>query len=140
MKLVPDTQPLKVNSFCQDHTDYCRVHEGQCVVNKPRSHLNERHFASHGTSSDSLIVNSAGNCCQGWSTEGKRARTAHFSQHPWGCWIAQRKELALRRQEDMFFQECTRCCDKLSGRTAERFSPCGSHGLRAFLAWVANFS
>lgn len=95
------------DSFCQDHTDYCRVHERQCVVNKPRSHLDEKHFAGHGISSDSLIISSAGNCCQGWSTEGKRARSAHVSQHAWGCWIAQRKELAMRGQEDMFFQECT---------------------------------
>ena len=54
-----------------------------------------------------LIVASAGNVCVGWSSEGKRARGAHPSQHPLACWVAQRLHLAREQQEDMFTQECT---------------------------------
>ena len=86
--------------------DYCRFHETMCVVNKPRANLDLVHCSSNGISSKSLIVSNAGNCCQGWSSEGKRARKAHPSQHAWACWVTQRKELALSGEEDMFFQEC----------------------------------
>ena len=54
-----------------------------------------------------LVLNEAGNCCQAWSAEGRRLGESHSSQHALLVWIAQRKELALKAQESMFFQECT---------------------------------
>ena len=38
---------------------------------------------------------------------GKRSKHAHKSQHAFFVWLAQRRELARRGQEDLFFQECT---------------------------------
>lgn len=58
-------------------------------------------------SADALVINDAGNCCQGWSSEGSRGRHAHHSQHALLVWVSQRRELAKRNEEDMFFQECT---------------------------------
>ena len=43
----------------------------------------------------------------GWSAVGKRSKHAHQSQHAFFVWLAQRRELARRGQEDLFFQECT---------------------------------
>ena len=83
----------------QDQTAWCEAHQQYCVVNKPREKLG------------ALVINNAGNCCQGWSSEGKRARKAHKSQYPLAVWLCQRKQLALDGQEDLFFQECTRHFD-----------------------------
>ena len=74
------------------------MHDRQCLVNPPRDTLPRP---------GALIIANAGNCCQGWSQEGKRARGAHASQHALACWVCQRRELAKQRQEDLFFQECT---------------------------------
>ncbi|CAE7251503.1 unnamed protein product [Symbiodinium sp. CCMP2456] len=82
----------------EDHRAYCLVHDKHCVVNKPRCTLRNP---------ESLVIANAGNCCQGWSSEGKRARGAHLSQVPLAMWVCQRKALAANGQEDMFFQECT---------------------------------
>lgn len=90
----------------QDHADFCLKHGAPCVVNKPRMELNLCRRRP-GICSGSLIIGNAGNCCQGWSSEGKRARQTHGSQHAWFSWVTQRRELALRAEEDMFFQECT---------------------------------
>ena len=94
----------------QEHADFCLKHGTNCVVNRPRTDLNLCN-RPQGIFSGSLIVGNAGNCCQGWSSEGKRARKAHSSQHAWNSWLAQRRELALRSEEDMFFQECTEVWD-----------------------------
>ena len=94
----------------QEHADFCLKHCTNCVVNRPRTDLNLCN-RPQGIFSGSLIVGNAGNCCQGWSSEGKRARKAHSSQHAWNSWLAQRRELALRSEEDMFFQECTELWD-----------------------------
>ncbi|CAK9091347.1 Uncharacterized protein SCF082_LOCUS43037 [Durusdinium trenchii] len=87
------------NSHWADQTAWCEAHQQYCVVNKPREKLG------------ALVINNAGNCCQGWSSEGKRARKAHKSQYPLAVWLCQRKQLALDGQEDLFFQECTRHFD-----------------------------
>lgn len=89
----------------QDVAAYCCAHEQHCTVNHPRSHLDA--LGHLGVSSESLVINNAGNCCQGWSAEGKRGRKAHGSMHPLSVWLCQRKELGLRGEEDIFFQECT---------------------------------
>ena len=94
----------------QDHADWCLVHEQFCVVNRPRSHLNE----VAGFSDECLVIANAGNCCQGWSAEGKRARGSHSSQHALATWVCQRKALAASGEEDMFFQECTPLFDSQS--------------------------
>ena len=94
----------------QEHADFCLKHGTNCVVNRPRTDLNLCN-RPQGIFSGSLIVGNAGNCCQGWSAEGKRARKAHSSQHAWNSWLAQRRELALRSEEDMSFQECTELWD-----------------------------
>ena len=78
------------------------MHEQACLVNPPRA------------SAEPLVVNTAGNCCVGWTAEGKRARHSHESQHPFYVWLCQRRELALREQEDLFLQECTPQFDILS--------------------------
>ena len=82
----------------QDHRAHCLVHDRDCVVNKARCALRNP---------ESLVIANAGNCCQGWSSEGKRARGAHLSQVPLAMWVCQHKALAAKGQEGMFFQECT---------------------------------
>ena len=82
----------------QDHKSHCLVHNKPCVVNKPRDAL---------PLPGALVIANAGNCCQGWSQEGKRARGAHHSQLALATWVCQRHALAQTQQEDMFFQECT---------------------------------
>ena len=54
-----------------------------------------------------LVINSAGSCCQGWSYEGKRDCHAHESQSTLAVWLVQRQQLALRKQESLFFHENT---------------------------------
>ena len=84
----------------QEHKTYCVKHDQDCTVHKGRGSLSDcyRH---------SLVVNSAGNCCQAWSQEGKRAGAGHGSMHALNVWIAVRRELARQGQESIFFQECT---------------------------------
>lgn len=67
-------------------------------MNKPREWL-----ANPGA----LVIAHAGNSCQAWSQEGKRARASHESQVPLAAWVASRKHLCQAGQEDMFFEECT---------------------------------
>ncbi|CAE7439049.1 unnamed protein product [Symbiodinium sp. CCMP2592] len=96
--LLKNSERLVNEDRDPDHRAYCLVHDRDCVVNKPRSALRNP---------ESLVIANAGNCCQGWSSEGKRARGAHLSQVPLAMWVCQRKALAAKGQEDMFFQECT---------------------------------
>ena len=84
---------------------HCLVHQQLCVVNPPRADFDR--WPRKDISSKSLVSSNAGNCCQGWTAEGKRARKAHSSQHALAAWTCQRKELGRRGEEDMFFQECT---------------------------------
>ncbi|CAE7253113.1 unnamed protein product [Symbiodinium necroappetens] len=79
----------------QEHSCECLVHGKPCIVSPPRP-LDK-----------SLVINTAGNTCVGWSSVGKRSKHAHKSQHAFFVWLAQRRELARRGQEDLFFQECT---------------------------------
>ena len=80
----------------QEHSTHCLQHGANCVVN-PKRDLSNR----------ALVINTAGNECQAWSSEGKRQKHSHKSQSALLCWVAQRRELALRSQESLFFQECT---------------------------------
>ncbi|CAE7548869.1 unnamed protein product [Symbiodinium natans] len=84
--------------FGQEHKAHCLVHGQDCIVHKSRASLpNPR----------ALVVADAGNCCQAWSSEGKRARGSHASQVPLAAWLCMRKHLAVAGEEDLFFQECT---------------------------------
>ncbi|CAE7394875.1 unnamed protein product [Symbiodinium sp. CCMP2592] len=80
----------------QDHASLCCQHNRACVVNKPRD-----------ASSLAVAINTAGNECKAWSSEGKQQRHGHESQRALLCWLAQRHWLARTGQESLFFQECT---------------------------------
>ncbi|CAE7253617.1 unnamed protein product [Symbiodinium sp. CCMP2592] len=82
----------------KEHRAHCLVHKKNCIVNKPRDTL---------PNPGALVIAHAGNCCQAWSQEGKRARASHESQVPLAAWVASRKHLCQAGEEDMFFEECT---------------------------------
>ncbi|CAE7268103.1 unnamed protein product [Symbiodinium sp. CCMP2592] len=79
----------------QDHMTHFVKHNCNCIVHKKRPQAG------------GLSVNAAGNCCQAWSIEGKRACHAHASQLTLLIWTALRRQLASRGEESLFFQECT---------------------------------
>ena len=54
-----------------------------------------------------FTLNNAGNCCQGWSSAGKKERFAHASERAHAVWLAQRSHFARHEIEDCFFEECT---------------------------------
>ena len=89
----------------QDVAAHCEAHCQLCIVNRPRSSYDQAPYHSLGLCSRSLVVNNAGNCCQGWSAEGKRATKAHVSRHPLAAWPEE--ALSPWRGRRFFFQECT---------------------------------
>jgi hypothetical protein len=52
-----------------------------------------------------LIMNSAGTSCTGWTPTGKCLRHADPSEKFHAVWVTERKVLAERCEEDLFFQE-----------------------------------
>ena len=90
--------------FRQETVAFCAAHQQFCRVNPGKGSLQ---LALHGLTRKALVVNNAGNCCQGWSAEGARAKKAHSSMHALAVWVCQRKEMARQGEEDLFFQECT---------------------------------
>ena len=83
----------------EEHRAHCLVRNKDCVVNKPRGML-------ANPNPGALVIAHAGNSCQAWSQEGKRARASHESQVPLAAWVASRKHLCQAGQKDMFFEEC----------------------------------
>ena len=135
---MPSARPL--SGCCQDVAAHCEAHCQLCIVNRPRSSYDQAPYHSLGLCSRSLVVNNAGNCCQGWSAEGKRATKAHVSRHPLAAWPEE--ALSPWRGRRFFFSGvhtavwCWWMLETTSGRV---ILGCGC-GYRARWFGVARFS
>ena len=54
-----------------------------------------------------VYINVAGVTCLAWSGEGAQEQHAHFSEVPHSLWCAERSAWASRKDEGLFFSECT---------------------------------
>lgn len=107
--------PADAQSYCCVHDCCCYAHPSFVLSNggehraspvpKRRRVSDESSSASAVSAVRPLFMNSAGTTCTGWTPTGNRLRHADPSEKVHAVWVMERKALAEREEEDVFFQE-----------------------------------
>ena len=89
--------------FPPDATCHCCIHGGQCPVHPQLGKPNPLSTDCE----DPVAFNVAGIVCVPWSAEGLFEGTAHETDVFLSIWTAERRALAERSSEHLWFAECT---------------------------------
>ena len=94
--------PATASSWCYQHEDNCRVRQSRDMPSRPTSHDLQEGPDSH----DALLMSIGGLACVAWSKVGLRLGSADvLSEEAYQVWLAERRQWALERVEDMFLFE-----------------------------------